>query len=53
MGISGNKKGMALDGFHSILRVVIHKSVFVPYSYTHPVETKKCQKTAVLIHGIL
>ena len=53
MGISGNKKGMAPDGFHSILRVVIHKSVFVPYSYTHPAETKKCQKTAMLIHGIL
>ena len=27
MGISGNKKGMARKGFHSIPRVAIHKSV--------------------------
>ena len=38
------KKGMALKGFHSILRVVIHKSVFVPDSLTHPAETKKVPK---------
>ena len=44
MGISGNKKGMALDGFHSILRVVIHKSVPAPGSYAHAVETKKVPK---------
>ncbi len=44
VGISGNKKGMALKGFHSILRVVIHKSVFVPDSLTHPAETKKVPK---------
>ena len=48
MGISGNKKGMALDGFHSILRVAIHKSVFVPYSYTHPVETKSAKRLPCL-----
>jgi hypothetical protein len=44
MGISGNKKGMVLKGFHSILRVVIHKSVFVPVSFTLPAETKKVPK---------
>ena len=44
MGISGNKKGMVLKGFHSILRVAIHKSVFVPDSSTHPAETKKVPK---------
>ena len=44
MGISGNKKGMALDGFHSILRVVIHKSVSAPGSYAHAIETKKVPK---------
>lgn len=38
------KKGMALKGFHSILRVVIHKSVIVPVSFTHPAETKKVPK---------
>ena len=47
------KRNGPLKGFHSILRVVIHKSVFVPVSLTHPAETKKCQKTAISMHGIL
>jgi len=47
------KKEWSSKGFHSILRVVIHKSVPVPGSYSHTAETKKCQKTAMLIHGIL
>ncbi len=48
MGISGNKKGMALNGFHSILRVVIHKSVFVPGSFTHSAETKSTKRLPCL-----
>lgn len=38
------KKGMAHKGFHSILRVAIHKSVLVPDSFTQPAETKKVPK---------
>ena len=53
VGISGNKKGMALKGFHSILRVVIHKSV-LSLTVLHILrKQKKCQKTAMFIHGIL
>ncbi len=51
MGISGNKKGMARKGFHSLPRVAIHKSV--PGIRKHATGTKKCQKTAMPMHGIL
>ena len=38
------KKEWSSKGFHSILRVVIHKSVPAPGSYAHAVETKKVPK---------
>ena len=43
MGISGNKKGMALDGFHSILRVAIHKS-FLSLTVIHILWKQKSAK---------
>jgi hypothetical protein len=38
------KKEWSSKGFHSILRVAIHKSVPVPGSYAHAAETKKVPK---------
>ena len=49
--VAAHKKGMALDGFHSILRVEIHKSF--PAAIQVPWKQKKCQKTAMPMHGIL
>jgi hypothetical protein len=41
--VAAHKKGMVLK-VHSLLRVVIHKSVSASVSYAHTAETKKVPK---------
>ena len=49
--VASHKKRMAPFRFHSIQRVVSHKILLIiRYAFTRTI--KKCQKTAMLLHGI-